>query len=85
MADWVHEMLAILSAGNGKALELVNGRWVPIPSERCTDEYKQREMQRLTDELGRRLGIGDYPGQVPAPSELYVGLGAPSGGWQESA
>jgi hypothetical protein len=71
--DWAHNMLSILSAGTGRHFELVKGQgWVPIPPERCTDEYKQREIQRLCNELGRRLGVGDCPRLPPRSCDWYV-------------
>jgi hypothetical protein len=65
MADWAHELLAVLSVGPQHNLELVgpwgHRHWAPIPPERMTEEYKAQETRRLWDELGERLGIGPKP------------------------
>jgi hypothetical protein len=64
MSDWCHDLLPVLSAGPER-LELVGPfgqrTWQPIPPERCTEEYMQRETRRLCDELGRKLGVGPMP------------------------
>jgi hypothetical protein len=80
MADWCHAMLEVLSAGRmpcgdvGRVFETVEGRgWVPIPPERCTDEYKAHETLRLCNELGRSLGVGDYPSTAPLPVDHWYG------------
>jgi hypothetical protein len=62
MSAWGYEMISILAVGPDNNLELVAGAgWQPIPPERFTDEYKQRETRRLCDELGRTLGVGPMP------------------------
>ena len=63
MSDWVHAILPVLAA-EGIKLGLVDGHWSPIPPERFTKEYIQREAQRLTDELGICLGVGPMPGEI---------------------
>ncbi len=61
MADWSHDMLEVLAAAENR-LELVVGEgWRPIPPERCSEEYRQRETRRLNCKLGRRLGVGPMP------------------------
>jgi hypothetical protein len=64
MSDWCHDVLEVYS-NTAEGLELVGEwghcRWQPIPPERCTEEYKQREIRRLNDELGRKLGVGPMP------------------------
>ena len=35
--------------------------WHPIHPERFTEEYIQRECERIHDELGKDLGVGPYP------------------------
>jgi hypothetical protein len=54
-----------------RCVELVERRWAPIPPERCTDEHKQRETQRLCNELGRRLDVGDSPRLPPRSNDWY--------------
>ncbi len=61
MSDWAHDMLAVIGEAE-EGLEIVTGRgWQPVPPERRTEEYVQRERRRLTDELGARLGVGPMP------------------------
>jgi len=64
MSDWVRDILPV-AAAEALKVELVGPfgqrRWVPIPPERFTEEYIQRETRRLTDELGLRLGVGPMP------------------------
>jgi hypothetical protein len=64
MSDWSHDMIEVLAAAEGR-MELVgpfgHRTRQPMPLERCTEEYKQAETRRLTDRLGRRLGVGPMP------------------------
>lgn len=60
MSDWARDVLAVLDADK-EGLELVDGRWRPIPAERFTEHYKQRQVRRLADEVGVGLGVGPMP------------------------
>jgi hypothetical protein len=67
MSAWVHDILPVLAAEEirlGLVGPFGERRWQPIPPERFTEEYIQRETQRLTDELGVRLGVGPMPGKL---------------------
>ena len=55
--EWGHAVIRVLSSPD----ELVDGHWTSVPPERRTDEYKRREVRRLNDELGRKLGVGPMP------------------------
>jgi len=64
MSDHCHDVLDLVGVAE-EGLELVGPfgqrRWAPVPPERCTDEYVQRETVRLSSELGVRLGVGPMP------------------------
>jgi hypothetical protein len=60
MSDWSVDVVEVHALA-AECFELVDGGWQPVPAERCTEEYKQREICRLTDELGVRLGVGPMP------------------------
>jgi hypothetical protein len=61
MSDWARDLLPVRAAPDLE-LELVAGvGWQPIPPERCTEEYIERETRRLCGELGRALGVGPMP------------------------
>lgn len=64
MSDWARGVLAVRGDAEER-LELVgpfgHRRWQPVPPERCATEYVAAETRRLTDELGRALGVGPMP------------------------
>jgi hypothetical protein len=73
LADWCHEVLRVLSA-EPDPFQLGEGGWVPMPAELCTDEFKGREILRLCDELGRSLGVGEYPSREPKPIKSWYAI-----------
>jgi hypothetical protein len=58
--EWSHAIMGTRCAPDLE-FELVDGGWRPIPPERFTEEYIERECGRLHDELGAKLGVGRYP------------------------
>lgn len=70
LSDWGVATLRVI----GATRELVDGCLQPIPPERLTEEHKQAEIQRLAEELGRRLGVGPPPELVTIPIRTHLNL-----------
>lgn len=70
LSDWGLATLRVI----GATRELVDGRLQAIPPERLTEAYKQTEISRLADQLGRRLGVGPPPELATIPVRPHLNL-----------
>lgn len=68
LSDFARDVLRVI----GATWEIVDGHRREKAPEQLTVEYKVAEIQRLSDDLGRRLGVGPRPAVGALPLRVNL-------------